>query len=61
MLNVMDFVCPACGAKPGEGCRTISNKLMPKPHAKRRQAALDKEHPPEKMESASLGEEPANG
>ena len=49
MLNPMDFECPACGAKPGEKCQTISGKAMPKSHAKRQRAALNKEHPPEHL------------
>jgi hypothetical protein len=54
MLNPMDFPCPACGAKPGEKCQTISLKAMPKPHAKRLRAALNAEHPPERMSPAPV-------
>ena len=54
MLNPMDFECPACGAKPGEKCQTITHKAMPKSHAKRQRAALDQEHPPERMNPARV-------
>jgi hypothetical protein len=53
MLNPIEFECPVCGAKPGEKCLTITNKAMPKPHAKRLRAALDKKHPPEGFSQAT--------
>jgi hypothetical protein len=42
-MNAIDFECPACGAKPGERCHTLIGKVTPVSHAKRKQAALDRE------------------
>lgn len=59
MLNAMDFECPACGAKPGEKCQTITHKAMPRPHARRLRTALDKEHPRERMNPGRVATEDA--
>jgi len=58
MLNPMDFECPACRAKPGEKCQTISSKAMSRPHAKRQRAALNKEHPPDHLSPAAAPIDP---
>ena len=42
-MNATDFECPECGAKPGERCRTLTGKMNPVSHAKRKRAALDRE------------------
>jgi hypothetical protein len=46
MFNPMSCGCPACGAKPGERCQTMTGNAMPQHHFKRQRVALDKEHPP---------------
>jgi len=49
MLKSMDVECPACGAKVGEPCKTLTGKAMPESHShsKRKRAALAKEYPGE--------------
>jgi len=41
----MTVECPACGAKIGEPCKTLTNKTMPESHSKRKNAALAKKYP----------------
>jgi len=40
-MNAIDFECPQCGAKPGERCHTLTGKVTPVSHPKRKQAVLD--------------------
>lgn len=42
-MNAIDFQCPECGAKPGERCHTVTGKLTPVSHAKRKRAAFEEE------------------
>jgi hypothetical protein len=42
-MNAIDFECPECGAKPGEKCHTLTGKLTPVSHAKRKRAAFEEE------------------
>jgi rubredoxin len=39
-MNAIDFECPTCGAEPGERCRTVTGKMTPVSHPKRKQAIL---------------------
>jgi len=34
-MKAVHLECPACRAKPGETCRTVSGKPMPESHSKR--------------------------
>jgi hypothetical protein len=43
----MDVACPACGAKVGEPCKTLTGKVMHGFHTKRKNAALAKMYPSE--------------
>jgi hypothetical protein len=54
-MNAIDFECPACGAKPGERCHTLTGKANPVSHAKRKQAALDIELHREDANEADAG------
>ncbi len=45
MPKSMTVECPACGAKIGEPCKTLTNKTMPEAHSKRKDAALAKKYP----------------
>jgi ubiquitin len=47
MLKSMDVECPACGAKVGEPCKTLTGKAMPESHShsKRKRDALAKQYP----------------
>jgi len=36
----MNVECPACGAKVGEACKTLTGKAMPESHSKRKRAVL---------------------
>ena len=45
MPKSMTVECPACGAKVGEPCKTLTNKTMPEAHTKRKNAALAKKYP----------------
>ena len=49
MLKSMDVECPACGAKVGESCKTLTGKEMPESHShsKRKTVALAKQYPAE--------------
>jgi hypothetical protein len=47
MVKSMDVECPACGAKVGEPCKTLTDKAMHGFHTKRKNAALDKTYPSE--------------
>ena len=40
-MNATDFECPVCGAKVGERCRTLTGKMLPVTHAKRKWAAVN--------------------
>ena len=43
-MNAIDFECPVCGAKPGERCHTLTGKITPVSHSKRKLAVLEREH-----------------
>jgi hypothetical protein len=47
MTKSLNVECPACGAKVGEPCKTLTNKAMPDSHTKRKNAALAKKYPSE--------------
>jgi hypothetical protein len=47
MQKSMDVECPACGAKVGEPCKTLTDKVMHGFHTKRKNAALAKTYPNE--------------
>jgi hypothetical protein len=49
----MHVECPACGAKVGEPCRTLTGKAMPESHSKRKRAVLSNEHSREDSSQAS--------
>jgi len=53
MLKSMDVECPACRAKVGEPCKTLTGKAMPEGHTKRKRAALAKKHPHEDSSTAA--------
>ena len=40
-MNAIDFECPTCGAKPGERCHTLTGKMTPVSHSKRKRAVLE--------------------
>ena len=40
--NALTVRCPACGAEPGQRCKTISGHVMPEAHTKRKHAAAAK-------------------
>ena len=52
MPNSQHVECPACGAKPGEPCKTMTGKTMPESHSKRKIAALAARYSREKRNSA---------
>ncbi len=39
-MNATDFECPVCGAKVGEKCHTVTGKMLPVTHSKRKWAAV---------------------
>jgi hypothetical protein len=45
MPKSMNVECPACGAKIGEPCKTLTNKTMLEAHSKRKNVALAKKYP----------------
>jgi hypothetical protein len=63
-LNPMDFPCPACGAKPGQGCRAINDEAMSVPHLKRQETVLEgnPEHESENIDKKGVkGEQSPSG
>jgi hypothetical protein len=63
MLKSMDVECPACGAKVGEPCKTLTGKEMHGFHTKRKNAALAKMYPSEDVNKVSgrIAREPTEG
>ena len=50
----MNVECPACGAKVGEPCKTLTGKTMPESHSKRKRAVLAKKHAREDFSHATV-------
>jgi hypothetical protein len=62
----MDVECPACGAKVGEPCKTLTDKTMHGFDTKRRNAALAKVYPSEAVNnmnnvSGRIARDPTEG
>ena len=53
MPKSLNVECPACGAKVGEPCKTLTGKAMPDSHTKRKNAALAKKYPSEAVKKVS--------
>jgi hypothetical protein len=52
--NALTVRCPACGAEPGQRCKTISGHVMPEAHTKRKHAA-----PPQNWAASLANSRPA--
>jgi len=50
----MNVECPACGAKVGEPCKTLTGKAMPESHSKRKRAALANKYLREDFRQATV-------